>query len=492
MKKDHILLSLAALFSFLMQAVAWPLAAGRDGFSYLYYAYDFFSAVPEDRFTMLFRTPLAPLMDWILVSVLSPGMAELAMGLIYIFTINLAFRIGCFVSRKTGWLFAGLLLCHFGWGSLFHVISNDPPIAILVPLVLATALFCARAGNPFRFALVGLIAAALSLARPGIFPALVLLPFFFTQWKWRTRALGAVAFAVPCFALLGGWGAWNLKKHGVFSMAPGADVVLPLGRVLGREQILREDNGPSSRLLADAIRSELIPLESRPLTPDEYFLAHPSYFDYMELARKRWGNYSVLKAAAWEAVYANPGKYFSGVAETLLLTFAGNLKLPVPLTSGARVYTHKKHVAYTLDRKDQWVPIANFDFSAPLGDDGIAAGMRAKGPHSARAWEEIRAYPHRDGSVTMGTQLNLLCYVFPPMLLWLFAALPWFWRARRFSQAETALLFVLCLCLATNVLACFSIWSVVYEYRLPFDPVFILAGLLGLRVFPYFRKITED
>jgi hypothetical protein len=78
------------------------------------------------------------------------------------------------------------------------------------------------------------------------------------------------------------------------------------------------------------------------------------------------------------------------------------------------------------------------------------------------------------------------------MLLWVLAVFLWPLKGWKFSETELALLFVWALCLATNILACFSIWSVVYEYRLPFDPVYVLVGLLGLSRISYLRKITAD
>jgi len=483
MKKDYILLAFLAAISYFLQALAWPLASGRDGYSYLYYAFDFFNLKPEVAFTMLFRTPVAPFFDWALVSLLPAWGAELVMGFFFIAIILVLYRIGNFWSRRAGLIFAMLLLVHFGWGSLFHVISNDPPIAILAPLLLWSALSAVQSKTPWAFLLVGLLSGTLSLTRPGIFPVIGLLPFLLVRWPWRKRLASVVAFSIPCLLLLGGWGLWNLERHGVFAMAPGADVVLPLGRVLAQEQILREENGPNSKILADAVRTSLIPKEGKNVTADEYFLLHPHYFEYMVLADQTWGpgKYSVLKGAAWEAVRAYPGKYFGGVSKTILLSMAGNLKEPVPLRSGVRVHTHKGHVSFTSDGKDQWIPIANFDFTVPPRDDGIQAEMKKQGPNSLRAWNLMSSFPKRDGRIFVGTVLNWLAYLFPPMLLWILAVFLWPLGGFRLGEIDLALLLFCGLCLGTNILASFSIWSVVYEYRLPFDPIYVLAGLISIQ-----------
>ncbi|MGE3261153.1 MAG: hypothetical protein AB7K68_05195 [Bacteriovoracia bacterium] len=493
MKRDALCLSIAAAFLFLIEALAWPLAAGRDGHSYLYYAYDFFSLVPEDRFTMLFRTPMAPFFDFILLTYLPPWGAELAMGALFVALILSLYRIGLFWGRKVGLFFAGLFLFHFGWGSLFHVVSNDPPLAILAPLLLWATLASVKTQRPIRFFLVGLLVGLFTLTRPGIFPALGLLPIFLWNFSWPKKLVSVCAFYMACLPILLAWSFWNYSHYGFFSMAPGANVVLPLGRVLAQEQILREENGPNSAELAKAVREFILQPIGSTQDANEYFLSHPRYFEYMLLADKAWGtgNYTILQKAAWEAVAAQPGKYFCGVAKTILLSMAGNLKQPVPLQSGARVHTHKGHVSYTLDTQDQWIPLKEFNFSAPLGGDGISGVMAKLGPNSLRAWNFMRSFPKRDGWIQVGTILNWMAYLFPPILLWLLAVLLWPIRKKKIAPLEIGLLYFWLLCLATNVLASFSIWSVIYEYRLPFDPVYVLTGGLAF-LHRFWPKALED
>jgi hypothetical protein len=494
MKKDYLLLAVLAVISFFILALAWPLASGRDGYSYLYYAYDFLNPNPETPFTMMFRTPVAPFFNWFLLEFLGPILSEVLMGLFFVSTILVIYRIGYYWERKVGLLLACLALLHIGWGSLFHVISNDPPLAIIIPFLLWQVIAAAETGKLNKFFLCGMLTGILSLTRPGIFTVLGIFPLFLPNWLWRKRLLGSAIFFVGCLPFLVGWGIWNKGRYGHFTVTPGADVILPLARVLAVDQSLREENGPNSRLLADAVRTYLIKNkpELRGWTADRYFQEHLSYFDYMVLSDKAWGKgkYAIIKGAAREAVFAQPLKYFSGAGKTFILTLAGNLKEPVPLPGGIRVYTHKHHVTYIAHGVDQWVPISNFNFLNPPLDNNMQAVVAKEGPLSLRAWNVFAKLPLRAGLVSLGSLLNWSCYLFPPMLLWVLAGFtlwPLSWRS--FQAKDFSLLYFALLCLCTNAMASLSIWTVVYEYRLPFDPVYILIGLLPILKLRMKRKL---
>lgn len=492
-RRDSAFVFFLALLVFALRAIAWPLAPGRDAATYFYYVYDFGNPQPEDWFTVMFRTPLAPLFDVFLIDVLGPRIAEVIMAFLYAGSMTVLHRLALPWGRKLAGIFVGVLFLHFAYGSLFHVVSNDPPMTIAFVLLLAAALRAARAPSLPSFAILGLAAALAQATRPGIFAYVGVIALLLTGVSWMRRAQFLAVFLAALLPWILAWSFHNYRTYGVFQYSVGTEVFLPLGRLLALEQLVRKENGPASRELAELLeRTALRDPKYKDWSANTFFLKVPHYGTYMGIVDRELGrgHYGLLNRVGWEAVRAHPLPYVMGVAKTFLSMMTGNLKLPVPLTNGAYVLTHKSLVAFQKNGTDASLPLAEVDPHSLTLDPQTAVNAANVGPQTLRAYQTTLRMPTRSGSIGWGAMLNGAAYLFPPISLWILAALAMglLWWRRFGENALRALAVVWALSLLTDFAASLGMWTHIYQYRLPFDPAFVLLPIVLLLGWPGLRE----
>jgi hypothetical protein len=228
------------------------------------------------------------------------------------------------------------------YGLMFHELSSEPLFAAAFAL---WALLVTRAGarpSPFRFALAGLGVALLALIRPGNAVLLVFVLFPLTlRGRRGERALGASAFLAAALLPLVAWAALNGVRFGDYALARGGNAVIPFYRAFITDRIVAPNNGPASRRLATAVQHHLLtrdPYKSYGVTLDRVFRSGSFriHEDLYLLSDQVFGwdsNYSVLRKAGIEAVRAEPGKYTSGVAETVWQQLSKSFFRAPPATS---------------------------------------------------------------------------------------------------------------------------------------------------------------
>ena len=141
---------------------------------------------------------------------------------------------------------------------------------------------------------------------------------------WRTRLACIATCAGVALAVLGSWTLANGLRYDDYTVARGSGAFFPFYRAFTTDHIVRPDNGPASRELADAVRRELLPEEpyrSYGITLDEFFeRGGPREFeDVVGITDRLWGwdsDYAHMRAVGIEAVEAHPLRYLSGVGKT--------------------------------------------------------------------------------------------------------------------------------------------------------------------------------
>jgi alpha-1,2-mannosyltransferase len=320
---DGGIVFLVALVVYWVQALVMPLAAGRDLGTYLGAYVELFQRDPIDLGYVIGRTPLAPLVDGGLLDLAGGRLAEPVMSLLYAGSILAWFFAVRAFSRKAAVVATIVLLAFPGYGILFHELSSDALFAAAFAgwsLVLVHTLL--KPSWP-RFALVGAGVGLLTLIRPSnqILLALVLLPLV-VRVAWRTRAVYAVAFAVPALVVIGGWVLNNGLRYDDYILVRGGNATVPFYRAFVTDRIVEPSNGPKTRELARAVRRDLLPQEpyrSYGITLDDFFTkASPRMeVDLVALSDRLKGWYTNdrwLREVGLEAVQAHPGSYARGVA----------------------------------------------------------------------------------------------------------------------------------------------------------------------------------
>lgn len=505
--RDRVVLFAAALLAYGIESVAWPITLGRDGTLYVRYFVDMWHATPAFPMLMLTRTPGAPLLVGVPLYLGGAALAEVVMGIAYAVSVVMLYGVALAVAgRRIAVAFAVLLLLYVPYGLLFHTLSSDAPFAFGLSIWAWLLVRAVSAPDLRRVATLGAATGLLILIRPPSGPLLlaVVIPLLVFR-AWRRRALGALAFAVAAAVVVVGFEAYNDARYGDFTLDRQTNATFPFYGLFTYDKLVSPDNGPASRKLADAVRSDLLPREpyrSYRITLDQFFSSGSirAWADLVTLSDRKWGwndNYRHLRAAAIEAIRRHPSafahdvlstvrvelglKYAQGAPSPRLKTRAppalervGGRLLPVP-SEGDIIPASRQHdITSTPDNSITW------DWSDIASPHPVFSPAEQKRNdrlvrQSGRLMADL---PDRSGSATAARWLNRISRRYPSMALWLIAGLLLLLPGGRRRNVLPA---VLLAALALVVIVTTAVATPpTAQYRVPFDPVFILFGVVGI------------
>jgi hypothetical protein len=317
-----------ALLAYGVQAAAWPLGAGRDLDEYLYAWIQLFDADPVLPWSMLFRTPVTPIVIGPLLDVAGGSLAEPFMAVLYALSIVAWSAAARAFGPRAALAVAVALLAYPGYAAVFHVLSSEPLFAAAFSLWALLVVRAAAAPSTGRFAAVGLATALVALVRPGnvVLVAVALLALAAAA-PWRRRLAWAGVTVLVALLPLAGWAVHNGLRFDEWTVARGGNAVFPFYRVLLQDRIVSPAHGDASRRLGRAVSEHLLtrePYRSYGITLDDVFTRATArvHEDMYILSDEVFGwktDYSVLREAALEGVRAEPGAYVRGVLKTIWL-----------------------------------------------------------------------------------------------------------------------------------------------------------------------------
>jgi hypothetical protein len=499
-----------ALVVFGLRSIALPVIPGRDFETYLRYYVQMWDWHSVEPMSMLYRTPLAPLVIGGTLDLVGGFGLEILMALLFAASIVAWTRTALVFGPRPALVTAAALLVYPGYGILFHTPASEPVIAVAFA---AWALAVARAWiapSYGRFAVVGVATAATALARPA-FQALVVVAavplVLHLPWRMRLACVGACAGVV--LGVLGAWTIANGVRYDDYTVARGAGAFLPFYRAFTTDHIVNPDNGPASRKLADAVRRELLPEEpyrSYGITLDEFFdRGGPREFeDVVGLTDRLWGwntDYAQMRAVGVEAVEAHPLRYASGVGRTILGELWKPLFVALPNDSAAPSDTSTPTDAsqsesppgLPVPSDGEVIPAAHQGFFSTTPDGHIREVWTSPVDHSRvfataemqRRYDEMAGdaaalladVPPYHGSTWLTLQFSRSSKLFPPPLLWLVAGLAGV-LVRRPTRSGLALTLAAAALLVV-VSQALAIYTIV-EFAVPVAPALIVLGAVGL------------
>ena len=498
-----------ALAVYALRAIGWPLAGGRDLDEYVYGYIQFLDWHPLLPWSMLFRTPVTPIVAGASLDVAGGFFAEPLMAVLFAGSVVAWAVAARSYGARAALLVAAALLVYPAYGLLFHELSSD---ALFGAAFAGWALLVVRAADQpstRRFAFVGLGVATMALIRPGnaLLLVFVLLPLVL-RGTWRARARWAGAFVVAGLLPLVGWAVLNGARLGDYTLARGGNAVIPFYRAFISDRIVSPSNGPASRRLADAIQQHLLtrdPYKSYAVTLDKVFSSGSFriHEDLYLLSDQVFGwdsNYSILRKAGIEAVRTHPGKYASGVLSTVWHQLSKSYFRPPP-PSPATSPAGTRAPPPTIVVKGRRLPAPTEGEPIPAGqnvwisrpDNSIQDVWRSASQHhfvfrkpgQRRRFDEIvrerdalfAALPDRRGNAALSHRLDQLSRWFPRPILWIALGLIAL-VLRRPQGART----LVALALAALFVIVFNALDL--HFALPVAPAFVLLGagaLLGPR-----------
>ena len=499
-------LLLAAFAVYAGVSYALPLSDGRDLARYLLVYAQLFEGDVVYPYTLVSRTPVTPLVAGGLLEV-GPVASEVGCALMYAISIlawcSVATRFGTAATVAT----AVALLTYPGYVLLFHELSSDAVFAFAFALVAPLVARAIERPWEGRAVALGLGIAAFVLVRPvnQVLLVLAIAPLLAAA-PWRPRLWAGATVAVAAVVPLLAWAGHNAVRGEDFTIARGGGAAVPLFRAFETDNIVRPENGPASRELADVVARELLPNEpyrSYGITLDEFFTSESArmHEDLTVLADREWGwddDYGHLAQVGREAVLEHPGTYARGVGRDLWRLVLWPLYAEVE-ESEAVSRPRSRAIAATrqLPEPSEGEPIPSARESPFIStpDGSIREVWSSPTDHrivfrdsedaeraaelDRRVNELLANLPDRDQRPELADRLNSASRWYPRPVVWLaiglVAALV---RRRRWLATPLVLSGAGLLVLLATSLAVYA----VAEYSVPVAPAFTvlaIAGVLG-------------
>lgn len=497
-----LILFCIALAVYALEAVAWPLKSGRDLDEYLFAYVQLTDSDPLLPWALLFRTPVTPVVAGGILDLGGGVLAEPLAAVFYAGSI-VAWSVAALTfGRRAALAVAASLLVYPGYALMFHELASETVMAAAFAGWAVLVVRAAWAPSARAFFFAGLGVALLALIRPGniVLLVLVALPLVL-HGAWRARVGWAAAFVAAAALPLAAWAASNGLRYGEWTLARGGNAVVPFYRAFITDRIISPDNGPASRRLGEAVRTDLLtrePYRSYGVTMNDVFTSGSFriHEDLYVLSDRVFGwdsAYSTLRDAALEGIRTHPGTYSSGVARTVwqqLWRPAYRAPEPAAAPSGQR--TPGRRGAPPPPTEGQPIPAGqNAWISRPDGrirqvwtsptDYRFAFLDPTDRPRFLKIVSEERRLegnlPDRRGNQTLLHRLNQLSRWFPRPVLWLLlGAVAVAVRRPRGAATLVALALSALAVVVFNALGLFAD----AHFVLPVAPAFVLFGLAGL------------
>jgi hypothetical protein len=463
--------------------------------------------------SMLFRTPVAPLVVGGSLDLMGGYGAQLLLAVLFAASILCWTRTALVFGPRAALLVAVALVLYPGYGILFHMLASDAICAFVFAvwaLVLTRAWLVPGAA---RFALLGLATATAALTRPGyqVLVVFALVPLV-RAVPWRTRLAAVASCAGVVVVVLGSWAVLNGLRYDDYALARGGGAFFPFYRAFVSDRIVSPDNGPASRELADAVRVQLLPQQpyrAYGITLDRFFSqAGPREFeDLVGLSDRSWGwssDYAQLRKAGIEAVRAHPGRYARGVGGTVVDELWSPLFVALPhqaatpsvqraAVSRQTVTAHAGTPTLPPPSEGETIPAAHQGFFSTTPDGSVTeiwtsptdhgvhfsttSAQRRFGEVDAEANELDALVPPYPGSSWLTLQFSRSSKLFPRPLLWLVLGLvACVWRRPARSGLAACFAGAALLVVAFQALAVYSI----IEFAIPVAPALVVFGAAGL------------
>jgi hypothetical protein len=497
-----------ALAAYAVRALAWPLRGGRDLDEYLLVYVQLFDGDVLLPWSLLFRTPVTPLLGGGLLDFAGGALAEPVLAVLYAGSVVAWAGAARYYGPRAALAVALALLVYPGYGAMFHELASEVFFAAAFAGWALLVVRAAFAPTTPRFVAVGLGLAVLALVRPGNAVLLVFALFpFLLRARWRERLTWSAALTLAAVAPLAAWSLHNGIRFGDYALARGGNAIVPFYRAFITDHIVAPENGDDSHRLATAMERHLLtrePYRSYGVTLDELFRrgSFRVHEDLYLLSDQVFGwndDYAVLRNAGLEAVRAHPGTYAGGVLTTIWNELAAKAFFRV--VDGSTSEAGQPSSDSTISRGGKRLPRPTEGEPIPGGqvvwisrpDQSIRQvwtspttwRLEFKNAGDRRRFEQIeretrslfQALPDRDGNAQLGLRLDQLSRWFPRPLMWI--ALGLIAIAYRRPRGSVVLLVLAAaglIVVAFNALGLFTD----LHFMLPVAPAFVLLGVAGL------------
>ncbi len=334
--------AVVALIWYAAMSLCFPLAEGRDAWTYWAYFRDMFRADPEYPLLMLFRTPGTPIFYGFSFWLGGLTGAKIAAASGYVVISLAVYSILASYRRWLGVLGVALLFLNLRFFERYNSVGSETLQSILMA-IWAWVLFEAMRRGGWKLGVgLGVTTFMLLMNRPAnqLLIPMCLLPL--AGWflpsavpsaaePKRGLALGkCTAVALLISVSLGGLYAFsNFLRYDHFCIAGLSGAHIPFYRLFIQQRLISPSNGPRSKELAELVRDSVLndPVFLKYGIKERVFFGQATQRMFNALirfvyAKRGWDHdFRLLKDAGWEAIRANPREGWLGYADGVIGMF---------------------------------------------------------------------------------------------------------------------------------------------------------------------------
>ncbi|MBF8273173.1 MAG: hypothetical protein HW380_2278 [Magnetococcales bacterium] len=497
-QKFLLLIVCSAVVLFLFFSLAWPVGPGRLFSDYLLHYYGVIG------FNIFHRSPgSSHIIGWI--SLLSHPWFEFIFLLFYVAHILMAYYIARHFGMMTARIVAIVLLFDMAVMDIFHGLQQAPLLSLAVSIWSASLYYFFRSESTKTLFLIGLGTASLLLFRQSTLIYILSLSFpvicfGFSKKNFKRVAILAAGFLFGYFGIL----TYNYHAFGVFKLAGSAVNQLPTYHVTLTAPRFSPDYGPHNKKLLKAVEEELLCKDwyiQNKVTMNNFLHGPLNTNVVRDLYIMDSWYPGIYHNAVYESVRANPLEFIKSLFTITWIMHVNDPELlpPSPYSDvAAAVKLMRKHKREKHDNDvDPIIPAEMIDKGCakvvqhPRGDSDFFAKLFVdpsfpfnplKTEKNIQLIKNVREIEDRLTNVgsyhVSYAIISFFRTINPPMLFFL---VPSFFLAFKLRFVEVRLFATILIPTYLSVLITGLLPLPMAEYRVPYDFLIILGGVVGLQ-----------
>lgn len=492
-------LALGILF-FNVVSVGYPVNPGIDYFSYLMNYYGFYNE------GMAFRS-IGSAQIIGMISQHGYGLFQYSMLFFYIIFLVTVYYSAQFFGVVVARVVSIIMLFHFQLTMLMHSVDSGAMLAIGISIWSAFVLRLYRKKSLATYMILGLVSFALVLIKPSTltFIMFCLYPIL-CHGISKKYLLGSLVFITAFILGAVTLSTLNYYRYDRFMVAANSSSVFPALSVFRYTFTFAAENGPASKKLFELVQTKLIdtPLYKRHNIDIKTFFSRYDPKTWVDLHSMDYYEKGVLRKAAIEAIIAKPSKFifwsiinptyrmltekYPGITPSPEIIEPDSEKKIIPDTGDAEAVSggEPQFLPYPLtmsfENFYQMYPEtreqAEIDHEQAM--QKVAYDLQRKYTKAGDYYQNAVHFYIADGII------SFLCNIIPPILFFVGSSLL---LLPKIKTAEVRLLLLMTIA-SLSVVILSSMVSVYTRYRVPFDFIFILAGVVGIMNSTLLKKLV--
>jgi len=476
--------------------ITWPLHAGGDASSYIYYFLDSFNAVPIYHFLMCFRLPVS---SFLFGALLYWGGANLVTFILEILALSSILMIYLIAKRWGKWtarIVAIVFILMIPYQVQLHQVTSDGIFAWFVILFLFLLRYALYNESLKLWIFLGITTALATLTRPnGLALVLIILVIFFLKLGWK-KVLSFMLVILLSFGIItGGYITYKGIRYQDYSIARGSNSII-FNRVFKyQNSAIKSENGPHTKKYIDLVEKNILTTDiyrDYGVTIRDFLTYRPNSRFWadsvvmVDLAEGWNSNYRLLALVSFEAIKANPYDFIVTFAKGILTLSTAKPHIPdIPVKADSSDLDNTETAelnenSLPIPTEGQLIPESNYMWIAS-NPSGIFPTEEAVDTFNNKANVLIKEYQRYSGNEKIRRIIVFLwdSFYVPIIFLWVLSILGIIFSRRKDRlYLTTVFLLYIVIIIGTKFGTDPHI-----RYRLPLDPMILISGFAGLTLF---------